>query len=203
MIIYQGNTQQPISDVNIVNLDDRVKIDLPISIGGHRSGMPIKTGPWIIAPPYKVKNAVATANAVQAGVDVAVNAAALNAPNKFVVVSGLTYCVGLVAGRWNGHGFTSAVVAHFNGKYDNANAWQRIANGLGAGGGPIKAVIVMTRDSTKYDVDTYGPGLLDQLIKLGTNAERVLLYWSRRSGTFLLDGSGFIGEERDRGDFPY
>jgi hypothetical protein len=171
-------------------------------IGGHRLGQEVRRGPRIVAPPYQDKTAVATA--LQAGVNVAVNAAALNAPNKFVVVSGLTYCVGLVAGRWNGNGFTTAITAHFNGNYASADASDRISDGLGAGGGPISAVIVVTSDSTALDVDLHIPTIFDHLVRLGAPAERVLLYWSSTSGVaFLLDGAGFMGERRNIHDFPY
>jgi hypothetical protein len=68
----------------------------------------------------------------------------------------------------------------------------------------ISAVIVVTSDSTAFDVDFHIPTIFDHLIKLGAPTERVLLYWSCTSGVaFLFDGAGFIGERRSAHDFPY
>ncbi len=174
-----------------------------IMIGAHRGiffcGRRVITN-------YNVDNAKATANAIEAGMSVAVNHATLNNAGDFVVVSGLTYCIGVIVARATGGNFTQAVVAHFNGNYDNATAWGNIRAGVTGAAGPLYAIVISTSDTSTFGQQhSIVPAFSDHLHDdVGVPGANITFYHSHTSGVaFIVRRDGIMGEPQNHYDFPY
>jgi len=172
-------------------------------LAAHRAGA-VQGGRFLLAD-YTPAHARATANSQQAGLGVAVSDAALRSADDFLSVSGLTYCIGLMVLRRQGGRFVHGVTAHFNGNYEDAQAWTRIERGIGGAGGTLHAVVISTRDTTPYwQENGIVPCYRGALRRLGVSDAHLCFYQSSHSGVaFLVRGDGLMGEPNDAGDFPY
>jgi len=172
-------------------------------MGSHR--MPPYQGGRLMISAYNVANVQATATSLQAGMGVFVDSAALHNDNHFLSVSGLTACIGLMVLLSHGGRFVCGSTAHFNGDYDNAAAWNQIADDLGNIAGIPHAVVISTRDtSTGWQDDVIIPRFGQSLMNLGVHNEYIFFYHSCSSGVaFLVRRDGIMGEPLNHADFSY